>query len=71
MNDFEKFMERKINDSKFSYGTELFEAILDLYACGYLDVDMSGEEPLISMSQHGKDAYAWMSLAMTTKVGEA
>ena len=69
-NNFENYIRERITSSSYEE-REISEALLSLYKKGYIDIDMGEGEPLISISDTGRDAYASMLLYYMTPVGEA
>tara|TARA_A200000159_G_scaffold161730_1_gene184181 strand:- start:2439 stop:2651 length:213 start_codon:yes stop_codon:yes gene_type:complete len=70
MENFEEYMQMKINSS-FFFEKEMNEAILSLYQKGLIEVDMRDGEPLISISKLGESAYASLILHYMAPMGEA
>ena len=70
MESFEEYMKAKISTSLL-FEREMHEAILTLYHKGLIDVDMNEGDPLISISNLGKSAYASFLLHYMPPAGEA
>lgn len=70
-NDFENYMIEKIASSFFPAEKEMNEAVLSLYQKGYLEVDMEGEKPMLSISKEGENIYMQLLLSSMTPMGEA
>lgn len=69
--DFETYMLEKIKSSFFLAEKEMNKAILSLYQKGYIDVNMDGEKPTLSVSKAGENVYMQLMLASMTPMGEA